>query len=185
MQRLRQNLFIAFGLALIIITSSAKSKPLDSTTTPESQPTPALEQQAAIQNPRTTTCLELISGCGSIRIGDQSILLQPSQSTRELDGSTTISGTAHWINRSEVSESSAPFAITLPKPLSALSNLPSLEPQRIRTESPSSIGAALECANTIAEPKLQDRVLAQVAEVMMGQEAISRRAALFAATCMD
>ena len=185
MKRLRQNLLIALGLAVIIITSSAKSETHDSNSTPESQPKPALEQQAAIQNPRPTTCLELISGCGSIRIGDQSILLQPSQSTRELDGSTTISGTAHWNNRGEVSESSAPFAITLPKPLSALSHLPSLEPQRLSPESPSSIGTALQCSSTGDEPKLQDRVLAQVAEVMMGQEAISRRAALFTATCMD
>ena len=186
MKRLHQNIIIALGLALLIITTnSAKSETHSTTPSTESLAKPELEKQAHIQTPRATTCLDLISGCGSIRIGDQSILLHPSQTSRELDGSTTISGTAHWINRNDVSESSSTFAITLPKQMISPGHLSSPESTHVSTERPSITQATAQCSAKRDDLDVQDRVLAQVAEVMMGQESISRRAALFTPTCVD
>ena len=126
-----------------------------------------------------------MSGCGSVRIQDQSILLQPIQTTRELDGSTTISGNAHWINRNEFSESSAPFVITLPKQLNTVGRLQKPELKSEPNGQSTPMKSTLQCSRNSQDLSLQDQVLAQVAEVMMGQEAISRRAALFTPTCVD
>lgn len=186
MKRIHQNIIIALGIALLIITTnSAKSETHAMPPSSGSTPVPELEEQATIQTPRATTCLDLISGCGSIRIGDQSILLHPSQTSRELDGSTTISGTAHWINRNDVSESSSTFAITLPKQMISPGQLANHESTQVSTERPPVSQATPQCSAKRDDLDVQDRVLAQVAQVMMGQESISRRAALFTPTCID
>lgn len=186
MKRIHQNIIITLGIALLIITTnSAKSETHAMPPSSGSTPVPELEEQATIQTPRATTCLDLISGCGSIRIGDQSILLHPSQTSRELDGSTTISGTAHWINRNDVSESSSTFAITLPKQMISPGHLSNHESTQVSTERPPVSQATPQCSAKRDDLDVQDRVLAQVAQVMMGQESISRRAALFTPTCID
>ena len=55
----------------------------------------------------------------------------------------------------------------------------------VSTERPSVSQATPQCSAKRDDLDVQDRVLAQVAEVMMGQESISRRAALFTPTCVD
>ena len=186
MKRLHQNIITAISLALLLITTnSAKSETNSTTPSSELTPPPELEQRATIRTPRATTCLDLISGCGSIQIGNQSILLYPSQTSRELDGSTTINGTAHWINRSEVSESSSRFAITLPKQMISPGHLSNPESTYVSTKRSSVRQATPQCSAKRDDLDMQERVLAQVAEVMMGQESISRRAALFTPTCVD
>ena len=186
MKRLHQNIIITLGFTLLAITSnSAKSETHFASLSTESLAKPELDQTAKIETPRATTCLDLIIGCGSIQIGDQSILLHPSQTSRELDGSTTISGTAHWINRNDVSESSSTFAITLPRPMITPGQLSTPESRNVSTERPPVSQATPQCSAKRDDLDVQDRVLAQVAEVMMGQESISRRAALFTPTCID
>ena len=186
MKRLRQNLFIAFCLGLLIIkTSMAKSETHSTTPSNESSTSPELGLHAAIRNPRATTCLALISGCGFIRIGDQSILIHPIETSREIDGSTTVSGLAHWINHNDISESFSDFAITLPKQMFTTGQITNHQSTRTLPKHLPTGQTTQMCSTNTNGLDMQHQVLAQGAEAMMGQESVNRRAALFTPTCID
>ena len=186
MKHLRQNLFIAFCLGLLIIkTSMAKSETHSTTPSNGSSTSPELVLHAAIRIPRATTCLAVISGCGYIRIGNQSILIHPIETSREVDGSTTVSGMAHWINRNDVSESVSDFAIILPKQMFTTGHIADHQSTRTLPKQSPTSQSTQRCSANINNLDMQHQVLAQGAEVMMGQESVSRRAAIFTPTCID
>ena len=186
MKRLHQNLFIVFCLGLLIIkTSMAKSETHSITPSNGSSTSPELGLHAPIRIPRATTCLALISGCGFIRIGDQSILIHPIETSREVDGTTTVSGMAHWINRNDVSESFSDFAITLPKKMFTTGHINGHQSTHKLPKHLPTSQATHRCSANTNDRDMQHQVLTQGAEVMMGQESVSRRAALFTPTCID
>ena len=133
---------------------------------------------AALEAPRDAACQDLIEGCGVIQIGDHSISISGSQLSKNPDGSLEIRAMASWRNSNSIETNTAPLTIVIPRAISPVFASPSSGEPRSTTNSLESA-----CRGDSKLPQGRPFSLEQLAEVLMGQQAISEQASLFLKTC--
>ena len=133
---------------------------------------------AALEAPRDAACQDLIEGCGVIQIGDHSISISGSQLSKNPDGSLEIRAMASWRNSNSIETNTAPLTIVIPRGISPVFVSPSSGERRSTSNSLEST-----CRGDSKVPQGQAFSLEQLAEVLMGQKAISEQASLFLKPC--
>lgn len=133
-----------------------------------------------VLNPIATPCLDIVDGCSVITLAQHSIeLLHPDVSVG-IDGSLTIEAIGSWTNARDLNTQQAKVVIRLPKRLRPLP----LSDGRIPTTENQTLPSDKTATCTEQAPANGNSLsLTQLSEVLMGQRAISRSAALFTPGC--
>lgn len=136
------------------------------------------EESPTLHDPKATPCLDIVAGCSVITLDQNSIeLLQPELSVG-LDGSLTITAIGSWTNARGLNSHQGEVVIRLPKQLRPLVLPEAKDSTRQATLS--------DVKATCSEPAPVNGhplSMTQLAEMLMGQQAISQSAALFTSGC--
>lgn len=129
-------------------------------------------------NPTATTCLDAVEGCSLISLERNSIQLLNPELSVGIDGSLTIEATASWINSRSMEAQQSKIVIRLPKQLRPLT-IPTSKAISSQTRETNKM---VSC-NKPEAANGNTLSLNQLSEILMGQQPISRSAALFTSNC--
>jgi hypothetical protein len=137
----------------------------------------ATERQTyQLVNPTATTCLEIMQGCSVITMENNSIELRDPYVWVDTDGSLMIEAIGSWQNARSIEPQKAKLSIRLARQLRPLP----------LTNSINKINKTIESENACQqqEPSRgQPLSLSQLAQILMGGQSLSERAAVFTSPC--